>query len=288
MKNKNIFKIFKLLALTIFISALAFSQALAEVDVNAAKSTQNFKETANNLTNNVLTSLGMLLMAAAFVVFFYGVVVFMYDRATGKNDAQSLEKGKNFMIWGLAGLFVMVSVWGIIKLVQGMLDIKGNEIKIEPIQFAQMSQTAESKTNTTNDNGLTPNTDNTNVPGFKDGDVVMQAADGTQKVNPWANTSLYPVLEVGSTDSANNQRLNKLLISKNCLNDEFNYTAAASVFSTHASGNLYNTEDAVKNFQTRNGLVADGKVGVKTWEALYVSTGQTTVFTGITVKNCSY
>ncbi len=105
LKSLNVFKISFLL----FILSLCLKIGRALAQDNAAQSTNNFKETANNIVNNVLTSAGTLLMTAAFILFFYGVVMFIYGRVTNKGDLKELEKGKQFMLWGLIALFVMVS-----------------------------------------------------------------------------------------------------------------------------------------------------------------------------------
>ncbi len=61
---------------------------------------------------------GMLVpiaLGAAMVVFFWGLIQYLY-----KNNH---EEGRKYIIWGLAALFVMVSVWGIIALAQNALDV---------------------------------------------------------------------------------------------------------------------------------------------------------------------
>lgn len=58
------------------------------------------------LSNSVVP----LLFAFAMVVFIYGVVKFIRE-----SDSKQKEEGKNFMIWGIIGLFVMVSVWGLVN-----------------------------------------------------------------------------------------------------------------------------------------------------------------------------
>lgn len=93
-KIKNIFQS-SILILIIGVF-LKVSQALAQD--NSKLATQNFKETADNIVNNVLTSAGTLLITAAFIVFFYGVVVFIYGRVTGKGDMNDLKKGREFMM----------------------------------------------------------------------------------------------------------------------------------------------------------------------------------------------
>lgn len=130
MKTTKIKQIIKITFFIFFFSAnFSFAQ----------DATENFKQTADNLTNNVLTSVGTLLMTAAFLFFFYGVVVFILGRVSGKGDMAKLEQGKQFMLWGLIALFVMVSVWGIVRLAQDMLGVKGSDIQIKPVQFTPMA-----------------------------------------------------------------------------------------------------------------------------------------------------
>lgn len=50
------------------------------------------------------------LFAIALVIFVYGVVKFIKE-----SDSKQKEEGKNFMIWGIIALFVMVSVWGLVN-----------------------------------------------------------------------------------------------------------------------------------------------------------------------------
>ncbi|MEN9338636.1 MAG: hypothetical protein RI945_361 [Candidatus Parcubacteria bacterium] len=109
-----------------------------------AEITENFKKFGDNITNNLFTSFGTLLMTAAFVLFIYGLVVFVLGRISEKGDLKDLEKGKSFMLWGLIALFVMVSSWGIIRLAQDLLDIKGNNIDLKPVSF-NMTKEVEKK-----------------------------------------------------------------------------------------------------------------------------------------------
>jgi hypothetical protein len=51
-----------------------------------------------------------VLFILATVVFLWGVV--KYVLANG--DEKKIEAGKSFMIYGLIGLFVMVTMWGIV------------------------------------------------------------------------------------------------------------------------------------------------------------------------------
>lgn len=74
-------------------------------------------ESLISLAGRIVTSLIPLLIAVALVVFFWGLV--KYVLSGGEDHAQ----GRNIMIAGLVALFVMVSVWGIIRLAQNTLGI---------------------------------------------------------------------------------------------------------------------------------------------------------------------
>lgn len=133
MKTNNLNNILKtiLFSLSVFLIEINNSFAQDNIIVSGSK---NFKTTVNSFTDNVLTSLTTALMTGAFVIFFYGVVRFIYDRSSG--DDARLAKDKEAMLWGLGALFVMVSTWGIIKMFQGFLGIQGDSnIQIKSVQF---------------------------------------------------------------------------------------------------------------------------------------------------------
>ena len=69
---------------------------------------------------NILDMLIPVLIAAALVVFFWGLV--KYIRASGEGH----KEGQATMIAGLVSLFIMVSVWGIVALAQNALGVSGN------------------------------------------------------------------------------------------------------------------------------------------------------------------
>ncbi|MEI6352698.1 MAG: hypothetical protein WCO35_02055 [Candidatus Nomurabacteria bacterium] len=121
-------------------SILIIFLAIAKVNTFAiTDGTENLKKLGQSFTDNVLTTAGTVLMTAAFVVFFYGVVMFLIGRVADKGDLKSLEKGKEFMLWGLIALFVMVTAWGIITFVQSTLGLQGGNIKIQPLSFTPSS-----------------------------------------------------------------------------------------------------------------------------------------------------
>lgn len=66
-----------------------------------------------NTINNVLVP---VLFAIAFIVFVWGA---FETFIVGANSEEVKEKGKNLMLWGLIGFFVMVSVWGLVNILTG-------------------------------------------------------------------------------------------------------------------------------------------------------------------------
>lgn len=62
-----------------------------------------------------------LLFALGFLVFVYGVVEFMFFKRGEKGEY--LGKGREHMLWGIIGMAVMMSAWGIIKVIAGTLSI---------------------------------------------------------------------------------------------------------------------------------------------------------------------
>ena len=64
-----------------------------------------------------------LLFAASFIVFIYGV--FEYFILGAKNEEKRADAAK-IMLYGIIGFFVMVSVWGLVNLLQGTFRFNGN------------------------------------------------------------------------------------------------------------------------------------------------------------------
>lgn len=60
-----------------------------------------------------------LIFSIGFIVFMYGVIRYVIA-----GDSKEKEEGKKFLMWGLIGLFVMVSIWGIVGLVSNTLGLE--------------------------------------------------------------------------------------------------------------------------------------------------------------------
>jgi succinate dehydrogenase/fumarate reductase cytochrome b subunit len=91
---------------------------------------KDIKTIVTSFTDNVVTSLATLFATAAMVAFFFGIVQFIWG--TRNADPTKMKNGKSFMVWGLVALFVMFSVWGIIKYVQTIFRIQENNTIVIP------------------------------------------------------------------------------------------------------------------------------------------------------------
>ncbi|MDP3958367.1 MAG: hypothetical protein Q8Q36_02825 [bacterium] len=67
---------------------------------------------------NILGMLVPILITLAVVVFFWGLIKYLWG------DAADKEQAKNIMIWGVIALFVMVAVFGLIQLLSNTFNIR--------------------------------------------------------------------------------------------------------------------------------------------------------------------
>jgi hypothetical protein len=73
---------------------------------------QNFGELVDIFIDLIRTALPVI-TGLAFLVFLWGLVKFIFR--VGGGDEKAVEEGKNIMKWGLIALFVLISLWGIIR-----------------------------------------------------------------------------------------------------------------------------------------------------------------------------
>ena len=71
-----------------------------------------FKNIFNNLTTIFQATIPAM-MVLATVLFLWGVITYL----TNADNEDARTKGRTFMIYGIIGLFVMVSVWGLVQVV---------------------------------------------------------------------------------------------------------------------------------------------------------------------------
>lgn len=77
----------------------------------------NFSELVNIFISLTRTTIPII-VGLALLVFIWGLVKFI-SRVGG--DEKAVTEGKKLMIWGLATLFLMISIWGILRFFYGAL-----------------------------------------------------------------------------------------------------------------------------------------------------------------------
>ena len=63
-----------------------------------------------NLLIGIIKQAGILVVALALLFFFWGLSKFILQ--AGSEDGR--KEGRNIMLWGIIALFIMISVWGIV------------------------------------------------------------------------------------------------------------------------------------------------------------------------------
>ena len=69
-----------------------------------------------NFFGDVVAFAGPFLIAVALLAFFWSLIKFLFD-------SEKTKESKDFLIWSIIILFVMVSIWGIIAFFQDNLGI---------------------------------------------------------------------------------------------------------------------------------------------------------------------
>ena len=71
-----------------------------------------------------------LIFALALVMFIWGVVQFVIN----SDEEAKKEKGRQFMIWGIIALTVMVSVWGLVEILGDTFGINYAIPQVQPVK----------------------------------------------------------------------------------------------------------------------------------------------------------
>ena len=105
---------------SIFVTGTFAALALPLVSFAAVNNISDVGTFIINTINNILVP---VLFAVAFIVFLWGAFT-TFILGAGSEDVR--EKGKNLMLWGLIGFFVMVSIWGLVNILTGTVTFGNN------------------------------------------------------------------------------------------------------------------------------------------------------------------
>ncbi len=76
---------------------------------------ENFTKLVNSLVSILGGGVATLLMTVAFIAFLLAVINYIWKRRQG--DAGGLQQAGNLLFGSVFGLFVMVSVWGLVNFI---------------------------------------------------------------------------------------------------------------------------------------------------------------------------
>ncbi len=268
--NKKLFSLY----LVFFLSSVGF--------VFAQFQAANFRELSDNLTTNVLASGATMLITAAFLFFFYGLIVFIYGRLSNKGEMSQIAKGKQFMLWGLIALFVMVSVWGIVRFAQGLLNLNATPVTIKKVNIVGGSGSQNIGTGQSNASSTqNPNqsTDFLKQEGESCvGKEIGECASGLECFDD--NYKLVDIGKSGKCRKISGAKVTEYVPNRNfpdsfagqALFQQLQKFNCIPIGMSSLSGSVYTQEYAslVKAFQSMNGINPDGiiKENDQTYKAL--------------------
>ncbi|MCK5285873.1 MAG: hypothetical protein KAJ58_01450 [Candidatus Pacebacteria bacterium] len=73
---------------------------------------ENIKVLIGKINEQIIAPIILLLFVLSLAYFFWGIA----DYIRGSGNEQIRKVGRDHMIWGLVGIFIMVSAWAIIKI----------------------------------------------------------------------------------------------------------------------------------------------------------------------------
>lgn len=101
--------------------ALAPVAALAQDSIDTS-----YVDSIVNAVATWVSALVPILIGLAVVALFYGLVKYIWGGADDKDN------GKRIMIWGVIAIAVMVSVWGLVGLLQDFTGINSTQTILPP------------------------------------------------------------------------------------------------------------------------------------------------------------
>jgi len=81
--------------------------------------------------NTALNDIMVLMITLAIVVFFYSLVRYILDNSGGESKAAYLQS----ILYSVLAIFIMVSVWGIIHLLQATFGVNNSNSAETPAQI---------------------------------------------------------------------------------------------------------------------------------------------------------
>ena len=95
--------------------AAYIAAALLLPSIALAAAPKSFSDLVNLLVS-LMNNATLVLITLGLVIYFYGISTSLF-----KSKEEGSEKLKMYLLWGILILFVMVSIWGILRLLENTL-----------------------------------------------------------------------------------------------------------------------------------------------------------------------
>jgi uncharacterized membrane protein YuzA (DUF378 family) len=83
-----------------------------------------------NLKSLITYFVGCLLVPLVYIIIGLAVFIFVFGifKIITSESPEEKQKGRDLMLWGIIGIFVMVSLWGLVNILQGTFTLNNTDI----------------------------------------------------------------------------------------------------------------------------------------------------------------
>lgn len=106
----------------IYILSFLISSQTLLAGAGEAKFKQGVNSFVNKINDIFLKPILTLLVALSVIYFVWGLAVFI----SRTNEDTERQKARQHMLWGIIGLFIIFSVWGIMNIIMDTVNYVGN------------------------------------------------------------------------------------------------------------------------------------------------------------------
>ena len=201
MKNNSKILIASLLSL----STISISSADLEIGTK-------FKDFVDSITTLIGDTVAGLLITVAVSFFILSIVMFLKNRALG-SGGQVQKDAKERLLWSIIGLFVLFSVWGIVKFLQVGFGFNTTSITTPTLSVGGGGWKSDTNTNSLNKANLSDLEDFTNKNVNCASISKIKGSDGKCYPGQGNNTQVQPKKDFTSPICTNTDHLGNCISS---------------------------------------------------------------------------